>query len=137
MNELHGRCALTDTCGNPFHRAVSYIASDEYSRLTRLEPKRITRKWPITRDMTVALMSRKVRTGKNESMLIGIHDFRDPFGVRQRANEDKERIRWESLFLSTDCVEHSDRFKSLVAMRLDDGSSQTHVNVFYRLDLVD
>ena len=137
MNELHGRCALTDTCGNPFHRTVSHITRSKYSRLAGLQPKWITLKRPITRDMTVALMSRKVRTGKNESMLIGIHDFRDPFGVRQRSDEDKERIRWESLLLSTDCVEHSDRFKSLVAMRLDNGSSQTHVDVFYRLDLVD
>src|SRR6185295_6425617 len=87
MNELHRRCAFPDSGCHAFDRTVSHISGHKNSRLAGFQPEWIAIKCPA--DVPITFASRKIRSGKYESVIIELDDILEPAGVWQRANENE------------------------------------------------
>src|SRR6266404_993585 len=120
VNELHCGRTFTHSGSDPLHRAMAYVTRGEYSGFARLQPEWIALKRPAARPMAFATASLQVRASKNESMIVNLYYFGEPFRVGQRSNEDEERVSGDYFFLTLRGVVDRDGLKSLVSMHLDD-----------------
>src|SRR5689334_14042672 len=97
MNELHRRCALSNSGCHAFDGTMTHISGHKNSRLAGFQPERIAIKCPATVPITLA--SQKIRPGNYESVIIQLDDIFEPVGVWQRANENEQRVSRNFFFL--------------------------------------
>src|ERR1700752_5222243 len=87
MNELHRRCAFSDSGCNAFDRTMPHISGHKNSRLPGFQPERIPIKCPAHVPITFA--SQKMGAGNYEAVLIHLDHILEPVCVWQRANENE------------------------------------------------
>src|ERR1700676_4009351 len=126
MDELHSHGTLTRPGSHPFYRTVPHISYRKKTGNIRLNKKGIPLESP---SLGVLPLSYKVGARQDEPAFVALHDIREPFGARQRSDEDEHRARRHTFNLV--CIRTMDRnfFQVRFAMRFGHAAVRPNLDI--------
>src|SRR5215467_15009947 len=87
MHELDNDGAFAHAGGDAFDGAVTHVADDKNSGDAGFEQAGIAAERPGSGLLAIV---NELRAGENEAAVVALDDVAEPFGARQRADEDEE-----------------------------------------------